>query len=265
VELFFPAYPDIDLATYFQPRQLDPGSYRLETSDGVPRMINRLSVDLHRSKTVAEVEIRKWVTPAANPLRYDKAGIPAEVEYAGYTQHTTLEMLAGEDATLGLWNLIQMPHGGVMIIPVYSRSEPRIYFGTIAGEDLAVSADAIRWRMRARGEQKIGVRAVATTGRVGYRYGSGDAAVLIVRNFVVNPSGEYVDVPWAEPDDFGYAVQACNVDSRWGSFSELEYHVPAIGRGTGRRISEDASQVWAFRGPAAAIDRVAACLLHSAS
>ena len=152
-----------------------------------------------------------------------------------------------------------------MIIPVYSRSEPRVYFGTIAEEDLQVSDRAILWRMRAKGEQKLGVRAVATTGRVGYRYRSGNIHTLILRNFAVNPSGDYVDVPWDEPDKFGFAVQACNVDSRWGSFSELEYHVPAIGRGTGRNRSDDASQVWAFRGPAEAIQRVASRLLSSES
>jgi hypothetical protein len=117
--------------------------------------------------------------------------------------------------------------------------------------------------MAAQGEQKIGVRAAATTGRVGYRYGSGDCSTLIIRNFVVDPSGEYVDVPWDQPEDLGYSVQACNVNSRWGEFSELEYHVPAIGAGTGRTSCEDVSQVWGFRGPAEAIDQVMAALLCS--
>ena len=48
--------------------------------------------------------------------------------------------------------------------------------------------------------------------------------------------------------DLGYAVQACNIHSALGEFSELEYHVPAIGPGTGRMRSEDVSQTWAFRG-----------------
>lgn len=265
VELFFPRYPDIDLSTYFQPRQLDPGSYRVETIDGSARMINRLQVKLHRSRLMAEAEIQKWVTPAANPLRYEAGVELADVEFAGYTQHTSLELAAGREARLGLWNLIQMPHRGEMIVPVYSRSETRIYFGTIPEGDLRVDEQTIRWQMRAQGEQKLGVRAVATTGRVGYRYGDGRRTTLIVRNFAVNPSGEYVDVPWAEPENLGFAVQACNVDSRWGSFSELEYHVPAIGGGTGRSRCEDVSEVWAFRGGAEAIRRIEGILLTSES
>lgn len=262
LDLFFPKYPDIHISGYFQPRQLDPGCYTLEIRDGTARMVNRLTVPLYRSRTEADLEIQKWVTPCANPLRYEKAaGLLHQLEYAGYTQHTWLSMAGASDARVGLWNLIQMPHRGQMIIPVYSRSQPRIYFGTIAAEDLRVTDRAIFWRMAAHGEQKIGVRAVATTGRVAYRYGSGDSSTLIVRNFVVNPSGEYIDVPWDEPEDLGYSVQACNVSSRWGEFSELEYHVPAIGAGTGCRNCEDVSQVWGFRGPAEAIDQVIARLI----
>ena len=264
LDLFFPRYPDIDISGYFQPRQLDPGSYALEHRDGIVRMVNRLSVVLHRQKTSADLEMQKWVTPAANPLRYEKGSEWfSEVAYAGYTQHTALTLLAGDAACVGLWNLIQMPHLGEMTIPVYARSAPRIYFGTIADHDLRVTDRAIYWRMAAQGEQKIGVRAAATTGRVGYRYGSDRFSTLIIRNFVVDPSGEYVDVPWNEPEDLGYSVQACNVNSRWGEFSELEYHVPAIGAGTGRTSCEDVSQVWGFRGPAEAIEQVVATLLGS--
>ena len=53
----------------------------------------------------------------------------------------------------------------------------------------------------------------------------------MIRNFLVNPSGAYVDVPWDGPAELGDAVQACNIKSSLGSFSELEYHVPAIGPG----------------------------------
>jgi hypothetical protein len=59
-------------------------------------------------------------------------------------------------------------------------------------------------------------------------------------------SAPYADVPWTEPDDRGYSTQACSVNSRWGEFSEMEYHVPAMGGGTGLHQMEDRSQLWAF-------------------
>ena len=117
--------------------------------------------------------------------------------------------------------------------------------------------------MRAAGEHKIGVRAAITTGRIGYIYPTGNQHALIVRNFFVNPSGEYADVPWTEPEDRGYSTQACSVNSRWGMFSEMEYHVPAIGEGTGLRQIEDRSQLWAFRGSREDIEKIARALLSN--
>jgi len=102
---------------------------------------------------------------------------------------------------------------------------------------------------------------VAVTGRVGYLFNQGGRHALIIRNFLVNPSGEYVDVPWDDPADLGYSTQACNVNSALGQFSELEYHIPAIGGGTGRTHCDDTAQVWAFRGSQEAIAGVVKTLL----
>jgi hypothetical protein len=102
--------------------------------------------------------------------------------------------------------------------------------------------------MRARGEQKLGLQVLAVIGRAGYLYAEGDECCLVVRNFSVNPSGQYVDAPWREPGRAGFAIEACNINSHLGRFSELEYHVPAIGGPGGEHACEDVSQVWAFRG-----------------
>jgi hypothetical protein len=107
------------------------------------------------------------------------------------------------------------------------------------------------------------VYSATTTGRIGYMYPAGEKYALIVRNFFVNPSGEYADVPWIEPEDRGYSTQACSVNSRWGMFSEMEYHVPAIGGCTGLRQVDDRSQLWAFRGSRGDIEQIARVLLSS--
>lgn len=264
VDLFLPAYPDTN--TYWQPRELDPGSYKaVRGRDGLT-LVNRLTVAFSRSGRNVALRMTKSVAPASNPLRYERDVDLSGLSYAGYTQHTRLE-LRGERAKdapmVGLWNLVQMPHGGELLIPVFYRSEPRVWFGEISPEDLAVQDRLIRYRMRARGEQKLGVRAVATSGRVGYLAGGGETTSLIVRNFAVNPSGEYVDVPWKDPDDRGYSTQACNVNSALGAFSELEYHIPAIGGTTGSARCDDTAQVWAFRGHEAGVLAVARRLLSA--
>ena len=262
VDIFLPNYPD--LKTYFQPRELDPGNYEVVQGDKGIELVNRLKVKLSRSGKEVELRMTKSVGPAANPLRHEKNLDLADVQYAGYTQYTRLEVLGKqpEDAPMvGLWNLVQMPHNGDLLIPVYHKTEPKIWFGQISAEDLSVGDHLIRYKMRAKGEHKLGVRAVATTGRVGYLYGAGADCSLIVRNFSVNPSGEYVDAPWKDSEDLGYSTQACNVNSALGEFSELEYHIPAIGGKTGGARCDDAAQVWAFRGAEDKVRAAARCLL----
>ncbi len=154
-----------------------------------------------------------------------------------------------------------MPHGGDLLIPTYSRTEPLRVFGSIPDKDLIISDHLVRYRMRQTGEHKISIRAVATCGRVGYLLQNGRNTTLIIRNFAVNPSGEYVDVPWKDTGYLGFSTQACNVNSGLGQFSELEYHIPAIGHRTGAVRCDDTAQVWAFRGSAQRIRRIAGTLL----
>ena len=268
VDFFFPKFPNIDIAGYWQPRSLDPGNYALtKTVDGV-KLTNRLNIDAFRSRKRVELEITKSVAAAANPLRYDNKIQVGAVEYAGHTLLTSLKVLDhGPDGAplVGLWSLTQMPHQGELFVPTYSRTEPRIYFGLVdtPPDELAISDRLVRFKMRATGEHKIGIHAASTTGRIGYMYSVGNKQALIVRNFFVNPSGEYADVPWTEPDDRGYSTQACSVNSRWGMFSEMEYHVPAIGGSTGLRYIEDRSQLWAFRGAREDIKTIARTLLSN--
>ncbi len=268
VDVFFPDFPKLD--KYFQPRQLDPGSYEVIKSEAAVELVNRLKITLSRCKQEVELEIKKRVGPAANPFRYEKglsSDFLSNLEYAGYTQYTSLKLL-GKDSInkgpVGLWNLVQMPHGGEMIIPTYTETEPRTVMGKIPEGDLIVSDNLIRYKMAAKGEYKISIRALGTTGRIGYLYKADDKWSLIIRNFSVNPSGEYIDVPWDEADYKGFSTQACCVDAWYGSFSELEYHIPAIGSGTGRTYCCDEAQVWAFRGSYDSIKKAARILLTSA-
>ena len=198
-DLFFPDFPS--LKKYWQPRELDPGNYETIREGDRFVLVNRLSVPFSRSKLSANLEIRKSLGPALNPLRYEPLFRDmVDVEYAGYTLHTSLMFNGGgtdEPTQVGLWDLLQMPHGGELLVPTYSRTEPKVWMGAVGPDDLIVSNHLVRYRMRASGEHKLGIRALATTGRVGYLYPGGGNYVLIVRNFSVNPSGEYIDVPWS--------------------------------------------------------------------
>ena len=265
VDVFLPNFPKLD--RYEQPRSLDPGHYRvIENKDGF-RLENRLKLKLARQKKEVSLKITKSFKSAPNPLRYEQGIDLSDLEYAGYAQEISLE-LVGESRTaaaqVGLWNLVQMPHGGDLLLPTFSCTKPRHIFstvGTISSDDLIVDEHLVRYRMRQKGEHKISLRAAPMTGRAGYLYRSGRRWSLIIRNFIVNPSGEHVDVPWDDANCKGFAVQACNVNSALGAFSELEYHIPAIGQGTGAVRCDDAAQIWAFRGTKVQSRKVAQALL----
>ena len=260
VDLFFPKFPS--LKVYYQQRTLDPGNYRVRKSGDTFILVNRLKVQLSRLKKSVALQITKRFGPAPNPLRYERGLSLRGVQYAGYTQFTSLELLDRHvKAALGLWNLVQMPHGGDLLIPTYSRTEPLRVFGSIPDQDLAISDHLVRYHMRQTGEHKISLRAVATCGRVGYLRLDGRNSTLIIRNFSVNPAGEYVDAPWKDTGYLGFSTQACNINSGLGQFSELEYHIPAIGHSTGRLRCDDATQVWAFRGSAEKIQSISKILL----
>ncbi len=205
VDIFFPDY--LDTSRHWAPRQLDASDYDVSSGARGVSLSRQFSVEIARAGAAVNVELSKTVSPAPNPLRYERdPGCLAELQYAGYTLDTSLELVgsdAGAPVKIGLWNLLQMPHGGDLLVPTYSKTKPTVLFGEIQPDNLIVGDNLVRFRIVARGEHKIAVRATATTGRTGYIYRTGDQWALVIRNFNVNPSGEYVDVPKNDLDDLG--------------------------------------------------------------
>lgn len=263
VDFFFPDYPD--LSSYLQPRSLDPGNYLVIRDGEKVRLINWLALRHARSQQTLELQITKEISPALNPLRNEPEFRKLTgVSYAGYIQQTSL--LYGEPKKddlppVGVWHLLQMPHGGELFVPTYQKAEVKVYFGMISEKDVTIEEHITRYRMRAEGEHKLGIRGLATTGRIGYLFQKSNQYSLIIRSFFVNPSGEYIDVPWNDQDDLGYALQACNINSQLGSFSELENHAPGIGGVSGQTSCTETTLTWAYRGTLQAIQVLGRSLL----
>ena len=72
----------------------------------------------------------------------------------------------------------------------------------------------------------------------------------------------YVDVPWDNLHDLGYALQCYNDDCKLAHFGELEYHTPAIGDTTGLTSYTDSSCLWAFAGEKRRLSEIAGWLLE---
>lgn len=266
IDFFYPHYPDTS-RQYFQPRQLDPGRFVASRTPTRIMLENTLSIHAFRRGWTQAIRVRKTISMISNPFADGGAGIAAELEFAGYQLHTSLELLdaLADNVEIGIWNLLQLPGGGEMVVPTYGPTTPVVYFGDIPQGDLRTEPRCVRYRMSAPNEQKIGVDAVATTGRAGYLledYEDAEMASLVVRNFQNNLTGPYVDVPLHSPERGGHAFQACNIDADYlGHFAELEYHAPAIGGRSGLSRSDDVSQVFAYRGPREAIAQAALMLL----
>jgi hypothetical protein len=260
-------FPDSDSNAYLQPRELDMSDYKMEDTCGGTQFSREMTLHLARSNRDVALRLTKWFGAAANPLRHERhlASVLDGVEYAGYTQRVTLQSIdepAELQAGVGIWNLLQLPPGGEMLVPLYSGATPQKCFGQVPPDSMTIEGHLLRVKINFSGSHKIALKAASVCGRAGYVYARGDRFALVIRNFFVNPSGEYIDVQRHDPDDYGYAFQMCRVDeSAYGSFCELEYHAPAIGAYPDPTRTEDTSQVWAFRGQREAIDAIAHKLL----
>ena len=278
LDFYYPDYPD--LGRWVVPAAMDSVEHEVIQPQADRIALRRtMSLKSGSQNCHVEFEMSKWIEPAANPLRLvDRQWAVkfAGLKYAGYTQRTQLSQIGpatqlapnspigGRPIEAGIWNLIQLPHGGEMIIPTYQRVEPKIYFGEIPGGRLVAEDRAVRFKMDFEGQQKIGLQAASLTGRAAYfRQHDGNHSSLVIRNFFVDPSGDYIDTPVEDTNDRGYAFQACNICNSLGQFSELEYHAPAFGhsRSDTDKTSTEVSQVWAYFGPAEAIQTVSRYLL----
>ena len=264
-EFFFPNYPLPE--PYFQPRQLDPGNFRLEPgAHHQASFVTEGALRMFAASRTIHFTLRKTISEARNPLRHLIWDPDLGLAYAGYTLRTALnlnEPLPSPPVFAGIWNLLQLPPGGQMIFATHSRATTIPYMGSISPRDLDISNHAIRYKMSAVGENKLGIQAPYLTGRGAYLYGDADRSSLVIRNFWVNPSASYVDVPFGSSPDSACAAQACSIHSSLGSFSELEYHAPAFETLPGQSQCVDESQLWAFRGPQPAVLEAARILVSA--
>lgn len=267
--------PEIDLfvgdparpfETYMVPPALDPGNWTLSSATAAElSLANETRLRLHRPDREVGVRLVKRFSPAANPLQGASPAV-AGLHYAGYTLVTTLEVEPKPDAPLqlGIWNLLQLPQAGTMLIPTQAPVRPQVVFGTLSSAELTSESCLVRWNMAAPGDDaKIAIQAQSLTGRAGHLHETVTPGIweLVVREFGVDPAGDYVDVLWDDPEADGWGFQACCVRSGTERFNELEYHAPAATAVPGKDLSRDESRVWAFRGPTGSIAGAAEVLL----
>jgi hypothetical protein len=240
-------------SSYLVPRDVDPGVYTAVRMEDTVHLRLLATVPLYRQHSTCQVEISRSIRLVANPLRHEPV-VSAwlnQVDYVGYEQSTTLNILrpSEESAAIDIWSIVMLPASGWMIVPTLGPVAVRDYMQPPAPEYVRHGPHAVLLRIDGERRYKIGLRATSLAGRAGYlRQNGDDRWTLVVRNFQVNPSGEYIDPPWDNVAEWGYAFQAYNDDGGYGRFGELEYHSPGIGGNSGEVSRCDVSQVWAFEG-----------------
>ncbi|MFC3802855.1 DUF6786 family protein [Cohnella sp. GCM10012308] len=272
--------PEIEYFTdsagnYEIPPQLDPGHWTLIASSGSEAVVRTTCELARRSSPAAPIrlDLEKRFATLPNPLLMNTSLAArdwAGIRYVGYEVSTSLELEpAAQDGSpegvpsgyCSLWSIMQVPSGGVALVPTRGHVKPLTMFAQREPSDIATTASGVRIPCGGSYSYKLSFDAIASTGRYGYiRELGATESSLMVRQFRVNPAGVYPDYPPDRPDYMGSCMQIYNDGGHMGGFAELEYQSPALAIGNPGRTTDE-SQVFHFTGPTEKIREIAAILL----
>lgn len=257
--------------SYEVTHSIDPGQYSVVTNDQEVRLTTKGSIMQHRVGQECAIRLEKTLRLIPNPLRYEAgcAELLKGVLYSGFEQTTRITYTDPKpefQPLLSIWDSVNLPAAGTIIIPTIGEVRAKDFFELTGPSHLKISHNGLSFIFDGRERHKIGVRAADLYGgRAGYlRRIDEDNWTLVVRNFFVDPSAEYPDTPWFDPEDRGYVLECYNDSGLNGAYGELEYHSPAMGDGTGRNECFDRAQLWGFQGPRTNIFGIAGAFLGCA-
>jgi hypothetical protein len=246
---------------YLVPPAVDPGFYALEHS-AETGLAFRGGGDVQNivSGRPFRFETTRAVTLVAPPLATDG------VSYVGYllTSELHIARVDRPAANYGLWQLVQVPAGGTVYIPVRRQPEMVDFFGTNVAAHCHLLSTHVEFPITAQQMQKLGLRPHDVAGVMGYyRPRPGGRATLLVRRAAIFPGAVYADYPFAQPQRRDIAFQFYNDQDRGPAdvgVGEMEYHSSAAHAGNFFSV-KDVSCLWAFAGPAERIRAIAGELL----
>jgi hypothetical protein len=241
--------------SYRVTESIDPGSFSVVRTDEKVQLDTAGVATHHRTGQQCRVHLEKIVRLVPNPLRYGPGtrDLLKDVAYAGYEQITSLtysEDHVNSAPQLSLFDAVNLPATGKIFIPTVKRVQPTDFFETTGPSHLTSASCGLSFLFDGLERHKIAIRVSDVLGgRAGYlREISKGEFSLLVRNFFVEPSADYVDTPWNDPEDRGYVLDCYNDGGINGLYGELEYHSPAMGPGSGRSQCVDRAQLWGFQG-----------------
>jgi len=237
-----------NLPGYEVQRTMDPGSYKVVSSSGGEVVMEGTPIPHFKTLNIdAPLKLTKTVRLLTAPP------VPAGrgVACAGYEQ--MISLTAAEPLSAGVkpgaWNILQVPVGGEIHVPVKRKTAPRAFIGKPVFQCLT---NEVVSTVKAKDSFKFCIHADDSRGMIFYlNTNDPDQATLLMRTFCIGPAACYSDVPGDDPTASGYMTQIYVAGAASGGFGEMEYHAPCL---CAERTSvKDVSQVWGFIGPADAI------------
>ena len=240
--------------TWFCPKEIDPGNYSLFQNKRNECLLSQeIEINAYNfAQGRKKLCINRIISPVLDPLRgiSPYKSLMDGVAFAGYEQTISLSEEEQDAIMSETWNLIQLPSGGKIYIPVSPKAEFSWYFTPSDKGIHKTHSNCMELELTKGNKYKIGYKAVHITGRIGYLNTSTEGTpYLLIRNFFNNPSSSYLETPLELGElGGGHSVHIYNDDGNLGSFGELECSGQTIGGNTGRGSTTDQFVLWIYMG-----------------
>lgn len=221
----------VDHSRYFRPQQIDPGNYSMERRGNAVQFGANIKVLNNRNNDYSRMRVDRMITQLASPIA------ASDVSCASYRIDQQLDVNTG---LAGLWNIAQVPTGGVIVMPLREQREPTNYFNSATYE---LSKNACAFYVNGKSHTKIGYGWDVATGNSAVFSWQGEELSMLYRQFPIIENGYYCDLPFVDaPPD-----QVLQVWDGLG-FGEMEYHSIAAGDLSGQKTVSDSSWLHGLRG-----------------
>ena len=243
--------PDRAIETYNVPGSVDPGNYSVVSAD---EQSVTLETDILVPFLRSGRDVHLKLTKKATLLEAAPTALAPGMSFAGYVMESTLTASAAlpNGVRPALWELVQVPGGGEIVVPAAPDAQPRAFIGK---PEYTMAQGRIRCAVQTSASYKFSLRAPDCRGVIACINTAGETATLILRHLTVLEPERYADVPYDDLSETGHVQQVYVDDGGLGGFGELEYHTPALAPGRCETLS-DRAEVWAFAGPADALSRL---------
>jgi hypothetical protein len=209
------------LSDHVVPASIDPGTWRLVSSDATGVSLAADTVLTHR-RTTEETSVGLTRTIKL---------VDASPDRVVYETRTAVTVHSGQPVSA--WSIVSVPLSGTVTAALRGPLTYRDYLSPIDPARLTVSEGRLSLRLTGEKMMKVGVSPDAFAGSLDYTRPVDGGALRVERVVDVRPDLRYCDLPvGVDPTPQGDALQIFEDDGHYGGYAELEHHSPAAAVGS---------------------------------